>query len=116
MLKAAGADPLETVMNIQRCSRYDVRNLLDEDGNFKRLTDIDYDTRMAIQALWFITRTDEDGKEYTEIVRVKMVDKLKFMELLGEFQGLFMKNNNVLRKGGCGVFVIVLEVVLPLYR
>lgn len=112
------ADQLETVRQALRCRDFDPRNLYDENGNLKPITELDYDTAAAIRGIEVVKKknpqfskaTQFDEPEFLEVVKVTFVDRLKAVELMGNMQNLFDKSFNV----NVNTNVVVLPAKVPI--
>jgi phage terminase small subunit len=97
----AEATLAEWISNELRIARFDPARMFDEDGNLLALSDMDPDTRFAIQSI----DVDEEKVEVhkagadTEIVKRTRVRKIKFhskdgaQERLGKHLGAYQKDN-----------------------
>lgn len=94
LLNEIKADQLSTLKEIQRCAHVDIRELYDENGNFKSIHDIDEKTAAAIAGIDFVRRKTEDG-DYETVIKIRLVDKKGSLELLGRAQGLFQDTLNL---------------------
>ncbi|MFC1651314.1 terminase small subunit [Candidatus Latescibacterota bacterium] len=103
LLQKVKMDQLSTVRDLLRCAHYDVRKLFDEFGNLKEIKDIDDDTAAAIESIEFIKRKKKDDEGYENGIKIKLVGKLKSLELIGKYQDLFKDINDATLKGNCGV-------------
>lgn len=81
--------PERILLEIMRVAFLDPVDLFDENGNLKKIIDIDPDARRALEGFDF-----EDTKHGTR-KRIKMIDKLKALELLGRHLKLFKEEINI---------------------
>lgn len=69
----------------------DLRNILDEDGNIKKLQDMPPDVTAAISSIEVVTNSTGDKVEY--IKKIRTWDKKGALESLAKHLGLFEKDN-----------------------
>lgn len=80
------ADRVEA--ELARIAFFDVRDLVNEDGSLKELTDLDDNTAAAISGIEVVTI----GNKVTgvgEVTKLKIADKVKALELLGKRLKIF---------------------------
>jgi phage terminase small subunit len=84
-------DQLRVLLELQRCAHFDIRKLFDENGRFiTNIRDMPYEISAAIKSIDILRRNSSGPKNEEEvIIRIKMVDKLRSLELIGKVQGLF---------------------------
>ncbi|MFC1540936.1 terminase small subunit [Candidatus Latescibacterota bacterium] len=106
ILEDIRADCYENVINLQRCARLDPREFFDENGNLKSIHDIEPESRIGIQSFEVVKRkrsnSEGETEEFVEVIKIKMVDKLRSIELLGKYQGIFNNKFDVSFPNGCG--------------
>ncbi len=73
---------------ISRLAFFDPRKLLNADGTPKSIHELDDDTAAAVAGIDIVTRGNED-LGYADIMKVKLADKSKNLELLGRHLKLF---------------------------
>jgi phage terminase small subunit len=73
---------------IARLAFFDPRKLLNADGTPKSIHELDDDTAAAVAGIDIVTRGNED-LGYADIMKVKLADKSKNLELLGRHLKLF---------------------------
>jgi hypothetical protein len=86
-LKAIKSVQISTLKGIHRCAHYNVRKLFDDTEELRDIKDIDNDTAAAIESIKALKRKRKDG--YETGVKVKLVGKLKSLELISKYQSLF---------------------------
>jgi len=66
---------------------FDPRNLFDDNGKLKRVSDLEPEIAKAIASIDAIKR--KDGEEWVDVDKVKVNDKIRSLELLGKHLGMF---------------------------
>ena len=77
-----------------RIAFFDIKKLYDEDGNLKRIIDIDRDTRAAISSCDVIDVTEDGKPTITIIKKLKMIDKKGALDSAAKILNLFKDDNN----------------------
>lgn len=79
----------DRVLNeIGKMAFFDPRKLLNEDGSPKPIHELDDDTAMAIAGIEMVTKGNE-VHGYADVLKIKLADKSKNLELLGRHLKLF---------------------------
>ena len=73
---------------IARLAFFDPRRLLNGDGTPKAIHELDDDTAAAVAGIDIVTKGNED-LGYADILKIKLADKSKNLELLGRHLKLF---------------------------
>jgi len=97
-----------TIEELLKIAHFDIRKLFNEDGSLKPPDQWDDETAAAVGGLQVFEEFVGRGEERTQIgltKKLKMLDKVKALELLGKHQKLFGSEGN----GGVKVAVIILE-------
>ena len=86
----------ETGLNVQRIidgllkiSDFDIRRILDKDGNVIALKDFPDDIALALAGIEIETTTDKEGNKTTK-VKIKQPDRKGAWELLGRHKEMFV--------------------------
>lgn len=80
------------IQELSRIAFLDIRKLYNESGGLKNIQDIDEETIKAISSLETLEEYDgygEDKEHIGNTQKVKLLDKLKALELLGKHLGMF---------------------------
>lgn len=90
----------KVLRELMKCAIWDIRDLYDEAGNLRAITDLDEITRAAIAGIDVETREVEvtglAGTFARSVTRkFKMVDKVRALELLGKNQKLFTDKHEI---------------------
>lgn len=90
----AGLSIERVLLEAQRLAFFDIRKLVDKDGNPLPINELDDDTAAAIQGLELASERsrDEDGME-TTVRKYKAADKNAALERLFKHLGLFERDN-----------------------
>lgn len=86
----------QVLSQLSRLAHSDIRRIHDENGNLKRIEDLDDDTAMAIQSVKVTTQKipgsgrGEDA-EYENVIEYKMADKRGAADLLGKHLRLWVE-------------------------
>lgn len=97
-----------TIEELLRIGHFDIRKLFNSDGSLKPPNQWDDATAAAVAGLQVFEVSEGKGEAQTQIgliKKLKMLDKVKALELLGKHQKLFGSEGN----GGVKVAVIILE-------
>lgn len=84
------------IQELSRIAFLDIRKLYNESGGLKNIQDIDDETIKAISSLETLEEYDgygEDKEQIGNTQKVKLLDKLKALELLGKHLGMFSDIN-----------------------
>lgn len=84
------------IRELSRIAFLDIRKLYNESGGLKNIQDIDDETIKAISSLETLEEYDgygEDKEQIGNTQKVKLLDKLKALELLGKHLGMFSDIN-----------------------
>lgn len=73
---------------IAKLAFFDPRKLLNDDGTPKRIHELDDETAAAVAGIDIVTKGNDD-LGYADIVKIKLADKSKNLELLGRHLKLF---------------------------
>lgn len=76
------------IAEMARVAFLDIGKAFNDDGSLKPIHEIDEDTRRAIAGLEVTTLTAE-GAPIGHLSKIKLVDKLRALELLGKHLGMF---------------------------
>ena len=90
------------IRELSRIAFLDIRKLYNESGGLKNIQDIDDETIKAISSLETLEEYDgygEDKKQIGNTQKVKLLDKLKALELLGRHLGMFKEKVDVNHSG-----------------
>lgn len=89
------------LLEAQRLAFFDIRKLVDKDGNPIPVNQLDDDTAAAIQGLELASERsrDEEGTE-TTVRKYKVADKNSALERLFKHLGLFERDNKQSNPGG----------------
>lgn len=80
------------IKELARIAFLDIRKIYDENGNLRNIQDIDEDTVKAISSIETLEEYNGYGENREKIgdtQKVKIVDKIKALELLGRHLGTF---------------------------
>lgn len=80
------------IKELARIAFLDIRKIYDENGNLRNIQDIDEDTVKAISSIETLEEYNGYGENREKIgdtQKVKIVDKIKALELLGRHLGIF---------------------------
>jgi len=81
----------EVVLQLARMGMADVRKLFTPQGQLKPVHELDDDTAAAIQSIEVVTKTipmpGDEPPEVEYLHKIKMVDKIKPLELIGKHMG-----------------------------
>ena len=90
------------IQELSRIAFLDIRKLYNESGGLKNIQDIDEETIKAISSLETLEEYDgygEDKEQIGNTQKVKWLDKLKALELLGKHLGMFKEKVDVNHSG-----------------
>lgn len=90
------------IQELSRIAFLDIRKLYNESGGLKNIQDIDEETIKAISSLETLEEYDgygEDKEQIGNTQKVKLLDKLKALELLGKHLGMFKEKVDVNHSG-----------------
>ena len=76
------------LQEIAKLAFFDPRKLLNSDGSPKPIQDLDDETAMAVAGIDIVTKGNDD-LGYADILKIKLADKSKNLELLGRHLKLF---------------------------
>lgn len=85
-----GFSRVEAAKTLIRIVQFDVRKLVDDDGQLKRISELDDDTALAVQGIDFEERVEKGYDDEITIVRAKKVkvsDRLKAIDMLTKMFG-----------------------------
>lgn len=91
MDKRAGAIEISATRVLQEIAKlafFDPRKLLNSDGSPKPIQELDDETAMAVAGIDIVTKGNDD-LGYADILKIKLADKSKNLELLGRHLKLF---------------------------
>src|SRR3990167_7298086 len=78
-----------TVEAIRRGQQYDIRGLLDEQGNFKPIHKLTEEEAWCIAGAEVIVKNDAAGDGHTDrVLKLKFVDRGRYVELAARHQGM----------------------------
>ena len=78
-----------TVEAIRRGQQYDIRWLLDEDGNFKPIHQLTEEEAWCIAGVEVVIKNAKAGDGHTdEVLKLKFVDRARYVELAAKHQGM----------------------------
>lgn len=81
----------DVVLQLARMGMSDVRKLFTPDGRLKAVHDLDDDTAAAVQSIEVVTKVapgqDGEAPEVEYLHKIKMIDKIKPLELIGKHMG-----------------------------
>lgn len=84
----------ERIYHEYACIAYfDIANLYDENGNIKRIIDMDKDTRAAISSCDVIDISEEGRPSQTMIKKLKTIDKKGALDSAAKILNLFAADN-----------------------
>jgi phage terminase small subunit len=101
--KAADVEGKDVLRALSRIAFFDVRKLFEVDGTPKRITDLDDATAAAVVGVDVVTVGNREVG-YGKVMRVKLADKVRALELLGRHLGLFAEMSFEV-KGGVHVYI-----------
>ena len=83
------------ILEIARIAFMDIKNIFDENGNLKRITELPEDISRAISSVEVSrSKNVDDDTEYELIAKIKLWDKVKALELLSKHFNLLGDNSN----------------------
>lgn len=88
----------DIVAELARVAFFDVRTLFDEAGNLKPVSELDDNAARALAGIDVVNErreTDDDVSVHEYTKRIKVADKLKALEMLGKYLGMFTDTTNV---------------------
>ncbi len=91
MDKRAGAIEISATRVLQEIAKmafFDPRKLLNDDGSPKKISELDDETAMAVAGMEIVTKGNDDVG-FADILKIKLTDKTKNLELLGRHLKLF---------------------------
>ena len=78
-----------TVESIRRGQQYDIRQLLDKDGNFKPLHQLSEEEAWCIAGAEIIVKNAEAGDGHTDkVLKIKFINRDRYVELAARHQGM----------------------------
>lgn len=78
-----------TVEAIRRGQQYDIRQLLNEQGNFKPIQELTEEEAWCIAGAEVIVKNAEAGDGHTDrVLKLKFVDRGRYVELAAKHQGM----------------------------
>jgi len=86
----------EILVGLTMESRFDPRKLMDEDGNYKRINDLDAETALCLMGYeeYETTTISEKGNEtVNRRLKYKFPEKNKSRDMMARYHGLFEKDN-----------------------
>jgi len=93
-------DPGRALQEAARLAYSDVGEFMDEGGNFKPFKEWPEDLRRAVSSIEVVRRNLASGDGHTDdILKVKLWDKSKNLELLFKHMGLLIERSEVTVKG-----------------
>lgn len=85
-----------TVEAIRRGQQYDIRRLLNEDGNFKPLHALTEEEAWCIAGAEVIVKNAEAGDGHTDkVLKLKFIDRGRYVELAAKHQGMLTEKVDV---------------------
>lgn len=94
VVQAVQKDRIEWLREIQRCAFFDIRQLLDENGNIKAFDQVSDDALPAVAGLEVEEVWEGHGKDRTqtgETKKLKLVDRLAALTLFGKATGFLQE-------------------------
>lgn len=88
----------DIVTELARVAFFDIRTLFDENGNLKPVAELDDNAARALAGIDIVNEkreTDDDISVHEYTKRIKVADKLKALEMLGKYLGMFTETTNV---------------------
>lgn len=79
-----------TLEQIRRLGFFDVRRLFDEHGRLRPITDLSEAEAACIAGIEVVTRKGKEGEEGDTIVKVKLADRGRYLELAAKSHGLLI--------------------------
>ena len=85
-----------TVEAIRRGQQYDIRQLLDERGNFKPIHDLTEEEAWCIAGAEVIVKNAEAGDGHTDkVLKLKFINRDRYVELAAKHQGMLTERIEV---------------------
>lgn len=109
ILEELRTDQLKIAQKMLECVFYDITQLFDENGRL--ITDMSKlppEIKSAIQSVEVVRQRrhgewdDENQPIYDDLYKIRMTDKLKGLELIGRFQGMFKDSLTMPGLENCG--------------
>ncbi len=85
---SVGISATRVLNEIAKLAFFDPRKLLNDDGTPKRIHQLDDETAAAVAGIDIVTKGNDD-LGYADILKIKLADKSKNLELLGRHLKLF---------------------------
>lgn len=85
-----------TVEAIRRGQQYDIRQLLNTDGNFKPIHELTEEEAWCIAGAEVVVKNAEAGDGHTDkVLKLKFVDRGRYVELAAKHQGMLTERIEV---------------------
>lgn len=96
---------------IARLALFDIRKLVNDDGTPRPLQELDDDTAAAIGGI-DIARVGNAEVGVGEVLKFKLIDKARALEMLGKHLGIFEKDNKQKGQGAAAELAALLSGVV----
>lgn len=93
LINQIGVNQVKVLRELAYIAFADIRKLYDENGQLKKVSDLTDDVAAALMCVDVFELVAFDGVKVGETKKIRMHDKLKALELLGRYLGLFEKDN-----------------------
>jgi phage terminase small subunit len=120
ILETIQQDQIRTLREIQKIAFIDIRHLYNEKGELKSPSEWDEATAAAVASTETVRRStgekDDDGNVvYETVLKVRLWDKVKALELMGKHQNIFNEiTPDALKEAGVIYFPTKVEVGAPI--
>ena len=85
-----------TVEAIRRGQQYDIRRLLNQDGNFKPIHELTEEEAWCIAGAEVIIKNAKAGDGITDtVLKLKFIDRGRYVELAAKHQGMLIEQREV---------------------
>ena len=85
-----------TVEAIRRGQQYDIRRLLNQDGNFKPIHELTEEEALCIAGAEVIIKNAKAGDGITDtVLKLKFIDRGRYVELAAKHQGMLIEKREV---------------------
>lgn len=95
----------ELLTQLARIIMFDPRDLYNEDGSLKQITELDDDAVAALQSMEVLPQKDKKGK-YVEVKKINFASRIKAIELYGKYLSMWQDNINLNANVKAGVLVV----------
>lgn len=97
LMDEIGVTQIRVLKELAYIAFADVRKLYDENGQLKNVNTLTDDMAAALMCIDVFELVSFDGVKIGETKKIKMNDKLRALELLGRYLGLFEKDNKQIK-------------------